>query len=618
MPPTLDLSGATHSKMIMAPPRINLRRAASYQGDRGPLSSTSSRFSFNHLVFASPPPSPRLPTLVPPPPRRNSGAPRPSRVLKAVFWVMVASLMLYSALARVKHSAVLSWLDMVGPQGAERYEMVPWDSLPDFASPIVLDDRKRGASWTVSIPPGHRFPLSVKEYAEMPAQCREVSRRVNELRQQSKHSIHNPFSRIDASSYFIDIREAERVGILPGLLGRAKKAPGSGQHAAEEDRGMVGELKGHLVNGEVCATSLIFVLESADAGLGKTLMAMWTAYGLAQQQGRAFFIDDSRWAYGDYTAIFQPPPRPNCRSPPRHQILPCPYQARHLVVTPATAEDFFTTALAAELPSREGGRDDPASERRLQKDQYQLARQGHDALFRLNDQDEAYVSRRVKDLAGKAHSGGVAVGVHVRRGDRRPLEYQYRESYIPLEAYTERIGKILDGARDSTGAQKTQAQDPTRSVVLLASDDPVVYESEGFAAAFRAQEQIKLASKTAIQKVNPDRTVMHKFVDEAWGWEGGFFSAVFWNLGRSSVGKGSGSSGAPPSADTLRLRSLIGRAYMMDLAVLSRASDFVVCTVSAMGCRLVAVMMPGGWDEALEGGRWVNIDGDYGWDGSLW
>ncbi|KLU84217.1 hypothetical protein MAPG_03262 [Magnaporthiopsis poae ATCC 64411] len=615
MPPTLDLSGATHSKMIMAPPRLNLRRAASYQGDRGPLSSTSSRFNFNHLVFASPPPSPRLPTLVPPPRRRKSGAPRPSRVLKAVFWVFVTSLVLYSALARVKDSTVMSsWLDV-----SERYEMVPWDSLPDFASPIVLDDRKRGASWTVSIPPGHRFPLSVKEYSEMPAQCREVSARVNELRQQqAKQSmIHNPFSRADASSYFVDIREAEKVGILPGLRGKVKTASSaSSQHAAvDEDRGMVGEAKGHLVNGEVCDTSLTFVLESADAGLGKTLMAMWTAYGLAQRQGRAFFVDDSRWAYGDYTAIFQPPPQPRCRSPPRHQILPCPYQARHLVVTPATAEDFFTATLAADLPAREGGRDDVNSERRLQKDRFQLARIGHDALFRLNDQDERYVSGRVKELSGKARGGGVVVGVHVRRGDRHPLEYQYGESYIPLEAYTERTGRILDDARrGGVGSQQTP---DLSSLVLVASDDPVVYESEGFAGASRAQEQIKLASKTAIQKVNPDRTVMHKFVDEAWGWEGGFFSAVFWNLGRPKAGKGSGTP-PPPSADTLRLRSLIGRAYMMDLAVLSRASDFVVCTVSAMGCRLMAVMMPGGWDEVVQGGRWVNIDGEYGWDGGLW
>jgi hypothetical protein len=64
---------------------------------------------------------------------------------------------------------------------------------------------------------------------------------------------------------------------------------------------------------------------------------------------------------------------------------------------------------------------------------------------------------------------------------------------------------------------------------------------------------------------------------------------------------------APLSEETLRLRSLIGRAYMMDLAVLAGASDKLVCTVSAMGCRLLAVMM--GWEDAIDAGGRVNVDG---------
>lgn len=105
---------------------------------------------------------------------------------------------------------------------------------------------------------------------------------------------------------------------------------------------------------------------------------------------------------------------------------------------------------------------------------------------------------------------------------------------------------------------------------------------------------------------------MRKFVDENFGWEGGFFAPMFWNLGLGSSGSGKSSSSAPlPSDETIRLRSLIGRAYMMDLAVLAEASDVVVCTVSAAGCRLLAVMM--GWENAVEKGNWVNIDGRYAW-----
>ncbi len=52
---------------------------------------------------------------------------------------------------------------------------------------------------------------------------------------------------------------------------------------------------------------------------------------------------------------------------------------------------------------------------------------------------------------------------------------------------------------------------------------------------------------------------------------------------------------------------------MMDLAVLADASDAIICTASAVGCRLLAVMM--GWESAMEMGNWVNIDGDYRWAG---
>jgi hypothetical protein len=105
---------------------------------------------------------------------------------------------------------------------------------------------------------------------------------------------------------------------------------------------------------------------------------------------------------------------------------------------------------------------------------------------------------------------------------------------------------------------------------------------------------------------------MRKFIDENFGWEGGFFSGMFWNLGASPGSPNRGPTTAP-SEETLRLRSLMGRAYMMDLAVLADASDAVICTASAAGCRVLAVMM--GWEEAMENGAWVNVDAAAGWVG---
>ena len=65
----------------------------------------------------------------------------------------------------------------------------------------------------------------------------------------------------------------------------------------------------------------------------------------------------------------------------------------------------------------------------------------------------------------------------------------------------------------------------------------------------------------------------------------------------------------------MKLRELVGRAYLLDLAVLAKA-DTMVCTVSSTACKLLAVMM--GWDKAFKEGRWRNIDGDFDWKGIAW
>ena len=46
---------------------------------------------------------------------------------------------------------------------------------------------------------------------------------------------------------------------------------------------------------KVCERSLTYVLETGNAGFGSTLMGLWMAYGLAQEEDRDFFIDDRYW-----------------------------------------------------------------------------------------------------------------------------------------------------------------------------------------------------------------------------------------------------------------------------------------------------------------------------------
>src|ERR1700712_466823 len=86
-------------------------------------------------------------------------------------------------------------------------------------------------------------------------------------------------------------------------------------------------------------------------------------------------------AYGKYTNYFLPPPMPRCRPPPRHEMLPCPHHARHLVVSAATAASTFGGAFNEQF-------EDPRKmEVYRQKPMYDLARVGYEALFMLAHDD---------------------------------------------------------------------------------------------------------------------------------------------------------------------------------------------------------------------------------------
>lgn len=607
MAPAMDLSQSTHAKMIVSPPRLNLRRTASYQHEKGTgaFSATSSRFNFNHLIF-SPPPSPGLPALVPRP-RKSSNTPRPSRVLRFVAWIAGIAVVLYVAGASLKGQvpAPLDW----ALEDHRQYEMVGEDDLPDFPTPIAVADRHGKSKWTVSIPPTARFPLSVSEYSDICAKCQEVAAHVRELRGSGSPSQQAQLGYYHDDPYFVDVSEAEKRGLLPGVEGKAWTVT-----ARAQEGHLLGADQDGPADKETCKTSLTFVLESPDAGLGNTLMMLWMAYGLAKKERRSFFVDDSRWAYGKYTDMFKEPPTTGCSPPPRHEMVPCPHQARHLIVSGATARETFGTSFIAEYERPR--RNDASRDRPM----YDLARAGFEALFHLNSEDEPYVASRVNELRAKSKvaegkTDGTIVGVHVRHGDLHPYEYQYNGAYIPLNIYAEKAREILEESYNASGYTGEHGMAiKQHSFTVLASDDPLVYESDEFSHSLRAQEQIKLASKQQeTHQPAPNKHVMHKFVDETFGWEGGFFATMFWNLGRPSHVADGTQTALEPSAETMRLRGLIGRAYVMDLAVLGQASDTVICTMSAMACRLLAVIM--GWEKSMDDGKWVNIDGNYQWTG---
>ncbi|KAH7328660.1 hypothetical protein B0I35DRAFT_473341 [Stachybotrys elegans] len=624
MPGRLHLSPNDASlKVMVAPPRLNLRRAASYNAqDRGPLSSSSSRFSFNHLLF-SPPPSPGLPALVP---RRKRSASikvlvaRPPRPFRLLAYLLMLFFSFYTLGIALRYKNTMAAMPAIWPYftAQQEFEMVGQDALPDFPTPLLVTDNQGQSRWTVFVPQDYDFPLSLEQYSEMNAQCREVATLSRgEHGRATSQSEPNILSYDATDDYFVDVFEAEKSNLLPAAL-KSETVKVPGQFVGVDEESMFGK--------PVCETSMTFVLESADAGLGNTLMLLWTFYGLAKEQERAFFIDDTRWAYGDWKAIFQPPPIPDCQPPPRHHIIPCPAQARHLAVSSTTAKEIFPAILAKHRRIAE-------IENEVQ-DFHKLARTGYEALFHLNKDDKPYVRKRIDEFIRKGQSeGGLTksmpvVSYHIRRGDRHPFEFQYRDTYIPNEVFIQRAEVLVEEFYNATQNSWTHHRE---AVTLLASDDPTILHLPEFSGSLAAQDRIRLASKEAVRqaKLQEDPNALRRFVDEAFGWEGGFFAPMFWNLGIDRKNNGANApSGvqvkdvneearhhAPPSATTLQLRSLIGRAYIMDLAVLAGASDYTVCAVSALGCRLLGVMM--GW-EAIEKGRWANVDGEYGWTGIQW
>ena len=256
-----------------------------------------------------------------------------------------------------------------------------------------------------------------------------------------------------------------------------------------------------------------------------------------------------------------------------------------------------------------------------QRKVFALLRAGYEALFHLASPDAQYLSRRVHDLDTKIHANhGLVIGVHVRHGDQHPWEYQYQQSYTPLIKYTSAAHALVTAASTAKNGTIDSVLE-SNSEIFLASDDPDVYATSEFSDSLRAQDQILLASKAqldASQKVLTSAEAIREFHDENVGWEGGFFKDLFWGLGTPSKSsrpprrQAEPRNSEAPSELALLLRRLIGRAYLLDLAVVGSA-DRVVCGISSVSCRLLAVMM--GWERAIVKKEWQNVDGGFEWQG---
>jgi hypothetical protein len=222
-----------------------------------------------NLLSPSPPPSPGLPSLIP----RHGKKPakRGYRRLILAFGVVTVLAWLGFNTFSLSHSPTRS-------SGGE-YEIVSGDSLPKEPSVVILSDERGRKRWTVSIPAHHAFPLPPSQYHEI---CRQADHVSQDMNRSGKKDAKKRSAYYQSDPSFIDVAEAQQKGLLPNPNREGK----IGEQDTPDDP---------IAGRRPCSKSLTYVMETADAGMGNTLLGLWMSYGLAQKEGRAFFVDDTRW-----------------------------------------------------------------------------------------------------------------------------------------------------------------------------------------------------------------------------------------------------------------------------------------------------------------------------------
>lgn len=536
------------------------------------------RLSWKNIVLYSPVPSPCIPSLLP----RHGKKPPPlntRKILRYLCWLTVLVTVLY----------VRRWTRRAPQEGSARlqydvhgHEMAEDSRLPDYASSIAIAEKDGRSRWTIHIPSNKGFPLTAQEYSDI---CDHVDDVAGHVAETNGHKRDGAVAKYyDQDPDYLDVAQAQLHDLLP--LDPYFTPNG---------------------NTPLCKSSLIYVLDNSDAGLGSSLLGLWLAYGLAQFEKRAFFVDDTKFTYGRVSSLFAPMPHPGCRPPPPSHRVPCPRMSQHVVIASGLKDRNFGPAFR---------------DRFTPKDVFGLIRVGYEALFQLLPEDQAYTDLRTLELRSRLATDTLLGGMHIRRGDRHPDAPQYQRGYIPPAEYLDALERSI----------KVNSTRNTEHTFILASDDADMYHHPDLKdKTVRAQDRLSLASANHLPDTDSKTTL---------GWERGFFKDTFWNLGLSdhvrsnhqlqhsplpNLGKDSKWAEQRllaqkdrgrdyrnhPTEEALQQRVLIGRSYLLDLAVLSR-TDRLVCAVSSRGCQILGIMM--GWD-AVENGRWLNIDraGTVGW-----
>lgn len=165
---------------------------------------------------------------------------------------------------------VVCWF--CAPHHQPGYYLVDRSHLPEDPTALIVHDDRGKRKWTVWVPPQSTFPLRPWEYQEICAQADDLRKDLKRGRA-SFLGMKSGYYGVDRT--FIEVDAAVSGGMLPN----------SAAHIPDDDTD----------HRKVCKKSLTFVMETDDVSMGNSMLALWLAYGLAQTESRAFFVDDSRW-----------------------------------------------------------------------------------------------------------------------------------------------------------------------------------------------------------------------------------------------------------------------------------------------------------------------------------
>lgn len=215
-------------------------------------------------------------------------------ILHGVTWLFVGIMLIWgistylfggraAPLEEVEFKTDVTYLNKSG----DTFEFVHAEKLPAEAMPIAVGNITSDAQkWTIAIPSTAQFPLKPKAYGDI---CSKSHDLVNQLAiAKGGHAGHRSYYSLDEK--FMDISQAVASSFLPNsTMARPESVVGGVEIMANHGVTIPGD------KSVVCNKSLTFVMETRNAGFGNTLMELWMSYGLAQKEGRAFFVDDRNW-----------------------------------------------------------------------------------------------------------------------------------------------------------------------------------------------------------------------------------------------------------------------------------------------------------------------------------